>query len=291
MRKRLLMVSVFFLAALISTVTISPIQADIQGINWVGTVYRGYDSFYGAYVYAYKTGSTAQLLVTVDSDYYAGWPIYDYVQVNVSAVKVWFDWGVNYTSTECSEANPKALPPYETYTFRVNFTVPSTDVASNWVSHTYRVYVEHVNGTAGPKGIVGTWTYTPSYRFAVYSTEQANAQETSQKVSVMLASPPTLTSSEADTLWSEAILKSSEGSMYMARGDFTMADSSYQAALSLIDQALSVEKSRGTALENAQMNSYNAALIRASGWVLIGLGAIAFGVGITLYAVRKPRMP
>lgn len=292
MRKKLLVVSVFFLAALISTVTIGPAQADIQSVNWVGTVYKGYDSFYGTYVYAYETGSTAQLFVSVYNDYYVGWPIYDYLQVNVSAVTVWLDWGVNYTSTECSETNPKALLPYETYTFTIDFTVPSTGTASNWVPHSYRVYVEHVNSTTGPKGLVDTWTYTSySYRFAVYAAEQADAQETSQKLSALFASPPTLTSSEANTLWSEAALKRSEGSMYMTQGDFTMANSSFQTALSLINQAMSVEKSRGTALEDSQMNSYNAALTRAYGWVLIGFGAIAFGAGVILFAVRKPKFP
>lgn len=85
--------------------------------SFIGPLYRGTDNFYGTSVVAYKAGTNATLTVSVYNDYY-GKPI------NVSAVKIGFDWGKNYTSTDVSETSPVQIKPYQTLVFNIFFVVP-----------------------------------------------------------------------------------------------------------------------------------------------------------------------
>src|SRR4030042_3763925 len=127
--------------------------------------HNSYDDFYGASVTGYEENTTAILVVNVYNAYHV-------VQVNVSKVTVGFDWGVNYTS---SIADPYAIQPFESHVFTVTFTVPSVLMASNFVTHSYVIYVEHVNSTAGFKELVSAWTRSDD-GFVVFSSDQADAR-------------------------------------------------------------------------------------------------------------------
>src|SRR3989304_4042894 len=107
MRKISIIMSAFLLVTLISMPIIGTAQAAIQQFTWLPPYeYRGYDStFYQTYIVAYKTGATASLQIPVYSDTYVGHPYHSYRPTNVSAVKIGFDWGTNYTSTEVSMDN------------------------------------------------------------------------------------------------------------------------------------------------------------------------------------------
>lgn len=317
--------SIFLLATLISMPIIGTAQASIQTFTWLPPyVIRGSETmFYQTYIVGYKTGETASLQVLVDT--YLGYPYYGYRPTNVSAVKIWFDWDINYTSTEASIDNPIQIPAYQTRIFTINFTVPSTTVASNFVAHTYTIYVEYVNATTGPKRIVGTmqisWnSVSPSYRFAVYSADQADVMDLVIKYqSHYSAYPPTptyFTSIQARLFAGQAVIEATTGSLRYTRGNVTGAKIQYQTALNLYEKALSTERDWGTTTQaatlnltkvnaeaalknaNAAMTEANAAMIVANAtmyqsyaWLLFGIGFIIISIGVFVYAAKKPRIP
>ena len=165
----------FVLCAVVLVIALKmpPAGASIGNYNWISSTARNeYDSFYGSYVTAYEENTSAFLVVSVSNDLYV-------VQLNVSAVKVGFDWGVNYSSSECSIDNPFGIASSQAHIFTINFTVPSALFASNLVTHGYTIYVESVNSTTGPKRIVTSWTMNGN-AFAVFSTDQAAAHEYAQ---------------------------------------------------------------------------------------------------------------
>lgn len=298
MRKMTAILFSFLLTVLISISTINLAQATISSYNWIASIYRGYDEFYGSHVVAYEAGSNAILAVSVYSDYYVGYPYYDYRPVNVSAVKVGFDWGRNYTSTEASEANPVQIEPYQSRVFTVDVNVPETIVASNLVTHTYTIYVEHVNSTTGAKEIVDTWTESGYPNFAVYTEDQADAQESYQELDALRYMTPLFITSEARIAWTQHQIEKSIGSTYYRRGDFTNAKTHYQTALDLVNQSFSAEATRGTGLEDALTNFMNKAG-EASGTqsqafmilsVGVSVGIILIGVGVIIYATAKRKM-
>lgn len=277
-----LYLSLSILVSMALTITAIPVSASISSYNWIGETYVGSDGFFGTYVSAYESGSQATLLVNVYNNYYAGNPYWTYRPVNVSAVKVWCDWNINYTSTEVSENIPVVIEPSQYSTFKIVFTIPNTTVASNLVTHNYRIYVEHVDGTTGVKKIVDTWTYSGS-NLAVYSSDQADCMEISQKYS-SLNSPPTFRYPEAEILWSKAMLESSIAQTSYTRGDFASARTHYQTMNDLINQAFNTEAIKGSNTTDA---TTNATMIQSYGSLLLGLGVILFGVGIIIYGLRK----
>jgi hypothetical protein len=131
-----IMLILLLLCMLTLAFNIQPVKATISGYEWVEPTYYGYDPFFGAVVVAYRSGSFAKINITVFND--ASLPI------NISAVKLGFDWGINYSSTEVSSQNPYTLMQYEDHTFQVHFTVPSTDIASTTVLHVFTIWVEYV---------------------------------------------------------------------------------------------------------------------------------------------------
>lgn len=285
----------FLLATLISMSAFSPAQAQhISDYKWIGACYDSYDYFYDDYVVAYETGTTAKLVVDIYSHWWVKPPINDYVPVNISAVKVGFDWGVNYTSTECSEASPVQIEPGERRVFAVTFTVPPTTTASNLVVHWYTIYVEHVNSTTGPKKIVDTDTeYNDN--FAVYSSDQADAQELAQKLDDYEYPAPAAgvinyyrsDCFEARVLWEEGDNEEALGDDFYNSGNFTSAKTHYENAQTKYNEALSILSSRGKELENADITSANAAMYEALAWVIFGIGIVFIGIGVIIYAVHK----
>lgn len=290
MQKRtLLLFSLLSLLIPLATMNIMTVNASISTKNWIGQTYEGSDSFLETSVTAYRTGSTAKILVQVYNDFYVGSPYFGIRPVNVSAVKVWLDWNIYYTSTECSQDNPLVVQPYQYRTFTITFTVPATTNASNLFAHNYRIDVEHVHTTwAGPKNIVGTWTYSGT-GFAVYSAEQADSMQIYQKYSGI--PKPTFTSPEAQILWTRALVESSIGARSYGIGNFTDAKIHYQTMDSSIQQAFQTEATKGGAYTDSQTYSNNitanATMMQSYGYILLGLGLTLFGVGTVIFVMRK----
>jgi len=301
MKKPFLIVTTLLLSTLISVSMIAKVGANsIQWWSWRGYVYFGYDSFYGENVVAFKEGSTATLFVSVRNDFAPDKPI------NVSAVKVGFDWGTNYTSTQATLPSPVVMQHDEIRVFTVSFTVPNASIVSNLYLHDYKIYVEHVNATTGAKQIVETWvkySYTEPYFFAVYSVDQADAREKSQIISGM--SMPSFNSTVAKLWWSKATNETTLGGILYSQGDFAGAKEHYGTAISLRNQAISAEETTTGGIQDAELTliqaqaeSFKAQASYLNGlssmWVLIGVAAVLFAIGYIIRgfaALRKPTPP
>jgi hypothetical protein len=292
MDKSSLVVVVLCALFLFSVMNIPTSRASIGNYNWMGTMIRNsYDDFYGTSVTGYEEGSTANLVVAVANDYFlAG-------QINVSAVKVGFDWGINYSSSECSTDNPFVIPMFQYHVFNVNFTVPSVLMTSNLVTHGYTIYVEHVNSTSGSKRVVGSWT-TSGSSFAVFSTDQADAYNFKQAINAYPTSTfdniPLLTANARQLMLESSAAKSIASSAY-ARGDFGTAKTQYNMSLNFIQQAWSNETSKWSTFEDAFVD-----ILRGGGtlltfqgyaWILFGIGFTLMSIGVLVYLTRRKPQP
>lgn len=296
MKKPFLLVTILFLSALASASMISSVRAATDIIDWWswnGATYTGSDTFYGKDIVAFEEGKTAVLFVGVKNVYSGTKPI------NVSAVGVGFDWGTTYNSTQTTQASPVSVPPLETRVFAVSFTVPNASIASNLYLHDYKIYVEHVNATTGPKKVVETWIEYLHY-FAVYSVDQADAREMSRIISGM--SMPSFNSTTAKLLWSKATNETTLGGILYSQGDFAGAKAHYTTALSLRNQAISAEQATTggiqdaeLALIQAQAESFKAQASYLNGlssmWVLIGVAAVLFAIGYIIRGFATLRRP
>lgn len=298
MRKILIWTLVFLLSASILMLTVDRVQAvDYSPISrsWIGCAFKEHDPFYDKKVFAYETGSTAILVVTVKNDYSMPPPITG-KQLNVSTVRVSFDWGTNYT---ISFDPPVEVPEDESRVFTVTFSVPGTSVASNLFLHAYTIFVEHVNSTTGPKKVLEENTIKRAYDpdFAVYSTVQADAQELNQTLSGM--PEPTYYyyySYEAKLICLRADNETATGSLCYIRGDFADAKMHYQKALDLRSQAYSTAESYASRYDNAMIRQLESTANVFSGlstaMTLIGAATVLFGVGYiikNLGNLRKPK--
>lgn len=301
------------IAALVATA--GSAQAAVQSpVYWIDTDFRGSDPFYGTNVNAYREGSTAKAVFRLYNDYFE-WP--SYRTVNVSAVHIWMDWNQNFSSTFDP---PLQVAAFQTQAFTVEFTVPSTANVSNIYPHTWRIYVEHVNATSGPKAIVDTWTYYPSFPFsdsyfAVYSAVQSDATNLYIELNAKISYAPSFSSYEAQLFWSKTQTERNIGrDMYHIYGDFAGAETHYQAGLSNFDNAMAAETAYDDARDrvyieqqeaniaesnamaeaavteaNAALRIADAVLNQSYAWILFGIGFIIIGAGVLVYAYRKPQ--
>jgi hypothetical protein len=265
-------------------------RASITNYNWIDTVARSqYDEFYGTFVTAYEENTSALLVVGVSNDIYS-------VPLNVSAVTVGFDWGVNYSSTECSPANPFVITSGQSHVFTINFTLPSALLASNLVTHGYTIYVESVNSTTGPTALVSSWTMSGD-DFAVFSMDQASAYEYEQE---LLAYPtsnngiPFLSANARQLLQESNVAKTLGGDSY-SQGDFSAAATYYQSALDELQQAWSNETSEWTTVENAitslLQGGGNLLTMQGYAWLLFAVGFLIMSFGVLIYLTRKRTLP
>jgi hypothetical protein len=266
-------------------------RASINNYNWIPTVVRNqYDDFYGSLVTAYEENTSAFLVVSVSNDYYVG-------QLNVSAVKVGFDWGVNYTSSECSPDNPFGIASSQSHVFMINFTIPSALFASNLVTHRYTIYVESVNSTTGPKGIIIGWT-TSGIGFAVFSTDQAAANEYKQQVNAYPTSNfngiPFLTANARQLLQESNVAKTLASDSYK-RGDFSKAAAYYKNSLDSIQQAWSNETSKWSTFEDAiasiLQGGGNLLTMQGYAWLIFAVGFLIMSIGVLIFLARRRTPP
>jgi hypothetical protein len=288
MRKVTLFCAITCVLLILSVGIISPVKASISNFNWIGAIIRnGYDEFYGAPVTAYEENSTASLVVNIYNSNYPS------SQINVSAVKVGFDWGQNYTSTECSTSNPVQIAYYQSHVFTVTFTVPSVSSASNFVTHGYTIYVEHVNSTAGPKEIVGQWTDSES-GFAIFSADQAAAYDLKTQLESYPSSYFFFTAKARELLTTSTVEKNAAG-RYYDRGSFNSAKTHYQNAITLIQQAYSNETQKFSGFEDAfaglLKGGENLLNMEGYAWLLFGIGFVLISIGSLIFLSRKRPTP
>lgn len=289
--KKTMMCIVLCAAVLVAVLNMPAGRASINNYNWISTAVRNqYDSFYGSYVTAYEENTSAFLVVSVSNDYFGG-------QLNVSAVKVGFDWGVNYSSSECSIDNPFGLASSQSHVFTINFTVPSALFASNLVTHSYTIYVESVNSTIGPKRTVTSWTMNGN-GFAVFSTDQADAYEYEQEVNAYPTSNfngiPFLTANARQLLQESNVAKTLATSSY-SRGDFSSAATYYKSSLDSIQQAWSNETSKWSTFEDAIVSILqgggNLLTMQGYAWLIFAVGFLIMSFGVLIYLSRRRTLP
>jgi hypothetical protein len=288
MRTVALFFMVFCALLILCAGIVSPVKASIGNINWIGATTRNeWDGFYGASVTAYKENSTASLVVSVYNSNYS------LSQINVSAVKVGFDWGQNYTSTECSTSNPFPIVNYQSHVFAVTFTVPLVSSVSNFVTHGYTIYVEQVNSTTDPKRIVGQWMDSES-GFAIFSADQAAAHD----LVTQLDSYPSyyffFTAKARELMAMSNVERSAAGDYYM-RGSFNSAKIHYQNAITLIQQAYSNETQKFSGFEDAfaglLKGGENLLNMQGYAWLLFGTGFLLISIGSLIFLSRKRPNP
>lgn len=269
--------------------------------KWMGYAFHGFDSFHGATVYAYEYNSTAILSVTVNNDYVAD------KSLNISALKVWMDWGINYTSEMTTMIDPYVIPWGETRVIPIEFEVPSPNIVSNNAVYGYTIILEYVNSTTEPKKIIGSDEIFAGLDFVVYSNDQAEAQKTMIIVDEMLetTNPNDFNSTNAKIFWIKAENETFVAETSYSRGDFGDAKAHYQKAIEMINEAFTAEQAKGGGFDDAQVDLLKAQAesMRASAsyfsglsnmWTLIGVAAVLFAIGYIVRGVgvfRKPQAP
>jgi len=296
MKKILVFASVMLALGLASTMIVNVANAEIESTSWLGSFYSWEkDDYYDEKVYGYEENSQAMLLVEVKNHLTK--------LMNVSAIIVGFDWGVNYTTTL---ASPVALKAGETHFFTANFTVPDTTVASNLYLHGYTVYVKHINATGGLAGtMTKAYTSDPDRLFAVYSEDQADAREISKIISRISRPTGGFNSTAANLSWTKADNETAIAETLYKQGDFEGAKTHYSRALDYENQAFVIEQALTGGIQDAQLalveaqaKSYEATANYLNGlssmWVLIGVAAVLFAIGYIIRGfatLRKPLPP
>jgi hypothetical protein len=269
--------------------------------KWMGFAFHGFDSFHGATVFAYEYNSTAILSVTIHNDYVTD------TNLNISALKVWMDWGINYTSDMTSMIDPYVIPWDETRVIPIEFEVPGPNIVSNNALYGYTIILEYVNATTEPKRIIGSDSMFAGLDFVVYSSDQVEAQKTMIIVDEMFdtTDPDDFNSTKARISWIKAQNETFIAETSYIRGDFGDARTHYNQAMVMINDAFDAEQAKGGGFDDAQVDLLKAQAesMRASAsyfaglsnmWTLIGVAAVLFALGYIvrgLGALRKPQAP
>jgi hypothetical protein len=283
MKKSILAITAFVLLALVSI----PAYSSISGTTWLGTAFRGTDTYYSQDIVAYRTGSTAVLKVTVTNT--------EGTAINLTKVWVTFDWGASYVSTEvnATATGRITIRNGEIRVIFINFTVPDISVASNLYTHSYVI-------TANFTGGLPPYT-TSGNNFAIYSTDQADAMNLADIIA-SFPQPSSWQSAQAQILVNEAKNETATAARYYQQGNFGTAKQSYNNALNDLNQAWNVEQSYLTTLQDlqiqqtqAQIRSLDAMTSFFNGlstmWVLFGIGWVLLGLGYIVKWLRKRPEP
>lgn len=296
LKRKIVIVGILCILVLVLTANAPSVHASITNWNWIGAVTKGtFDDFYGVPITAYEENTTAIFVLNVYNDYTFAFAN----QINVSAVKVGFDWGQNYTSSECSITDPFVIPLYQSHLFTVTFTVPSVLVASNFVTHSYTAFVEQVNSTSGAQQMITpTWTQSGS-GFAVFSSDQTDAYESREQIdaypsTTTIGGLPILTAQARELIVQSTVAKTLADNYYM-QGDFSSAKQYYGNSLNYIQEAFSNETQQWTSIENSLTNLINGGssllMFQGYAWLLFGFGFLLMGIGVLIYLARKRTPP
>jgi len=297
--------TVCFLAFLLMLMALTTsVQApDGSHFKWVDPAYMGPDMFYGP-SYPYKT--IVGYLEETDWTFTTSWTNHDSDPLNVSAIRIYFDWGKNYTH---SFSTPLQIMPSNTEIFQVSNTTPSTEEAPELWTHEYIVYIDRVNSTSPPYENLSPIGVYGGNDFAVLSADHLECLKIFTKFGIFTSSmgggwPSMMTGlpniTETQVLFTKLYLKLMQGMQYYQMGLFGTAKGHLQDADAFMTEALTVWNVTGTAMEdadmarkNAEANYYNglanSTLVNAYGWLLFGLGWVFIGIGIIIYGAKKPK--
>lgn len=289
---------------------VTPVRASTIGGAWVGPAFSGYDPYYRASIIGYVASTNWNFSFSWMND--VGMPI------NISAVRVYFDWGKNYTT---SYSTINQVMPGMTQTFTVyNATPPIAEAPELW-THQYYVYIDYVNNTVTPYQVIGSYQMVHGYYFAVLSADHLDCLNLWSKLdnvywftssgmpaatsAATLYGPTDITS--VYIMFEKAHMEFTLGEDILAAGVFGEAKTHLTNADTMYSQALDTWNLRGTAIEDASLNNtiaqtnlYNAqadatrksgdaSLVNAYGFLLFGLGWTFIGLGVIVYSLRKPK--
>lgn len=297
-------VAIISLMALLLLIPTQIANAGIDHFSWINPT-LGEDPYYDDDVIAYKTGTWWNISLSIYNDYLTPPPPPRiYLPINITAIKVYFDWGKWYNYTL---STPIRLEPFDVKVINVgNVTPPLTEAPEFWL-HSYTVYVEYL-----PEGAtaVSTWTSSGD-SFAVMSDDHFTAFQLYNKLIWLKGSSIPMmyiNVTEAQVLMLKAFMEYTSGEQYYTSGAFADAKTHLQNADNYFNAALTAWSVQGTAFENAMLEYYqalgnatkkqadaeliqaNAALNNSYGWIFFGLGWVLIGIGIIIYGARKPKV-
>jgi hypothetical protein len=278
--KKLLLMLVLPLSALLiplahAQVTITP--------AWIGATFTGFDPYYcptfgscTTPIHAYKTGTTASLVVSLVN---TTPPYYE----NVTSVTFAPDWGINASNT-----TPLRINAGQVKTVTITFQVPDTATATNTVRHAYTIFVRFTTNNPGLPGVQNTNSgeFTD---LAVYSADQATAISLMQQFGLPSTSLATTVSpcgfgsfktSEALSLCLQSQQQVNLGLALYSAGNFTGSKTVLQNAVGLWNQAISTESSKGATIQQG-------AILGSYGSLLLGIGGIIGAIALVIYASMR----
>ena len=244
---------------------------------WTGTYFKGLDPYYGTTVSAYKQGTIATLVLAITNLFGQ--------YINVTGANVIMDWAGNYPTSGISSTNPVRINSDTQATVTITFTVPTT--VTNLVVHGFTGTVNYTR-----PGVVGQQQADfGGTGFAAYSSDQATDISLMQQLG--LTSTFSLTAiglcgfggssfktTEGSSLCLQASQQAALGQALYSSGNFTGSKTYMQNAVSLWNQAITAENTKGASIEQGTT-------LGGYGGLLLGIGAIIGGVAAIIYAFRR----
>lgn len=298
-------VRVYFLmfSLMLMALTTSVKAPNGSHFRWVNPAYMGPDMFYDT---SYPYDTIVGYLEETRWNFTTSWINHNPSPINVSAIRIYFDWGKNYTY---SFSTPLQIMPGNTQTFQISNMTPSIGEAPELWTHQYTVYIDHVNSTSPPyENLFPIWVYGND-DFAVLSADHLECLKIFTKFGIFATSmsggwPPVMTDlpniTETQVLFTKLFMKLQQSMQYYQMGLFDTTKTHLQEADTFMTEALNSWNETGTAMEDANMGQKNAeanyhnalansSLVNAYGWLLFGLGWVFIGIGIIIYGARKPK--
>jgi hypothetical protein len=289
---------------LISVALITPAKAaDGSPYGWVEPAYVGQDVHYDRYIVGYLTGTNWNFTFS--------WTNYYGYQINVTALRMYFSWGKNYT-TAYSAPLPVAAGVTKIFSF-VNVTPTLPEAPEQIGPFWYEVYIHHANNTVAPYNDMVITPDIYGSNFAVLSENHLACLNLWAKYYMFYMGDSLMTLpqgsmfpfganiTEVQVLLTRAMFELEQDMQIFEAGVFGAAKTHLQTGDTYFNNALTAWDDRGTAIEDADLASkeaqtaYYTALgdankMNAYGWILFGLGWMFIGLGIIIYAFRKPKV-
>lgn len=265
----------------VAAASIAPANA-ITEKTWLNPAFVGEDDSTGvSNMVGYVEGTNWNLSLIWSNPY-----IY---QVNVSSIRVFFEWGKNYT---WRYSTPMGIKSSATQTFNIYNATPSTEEIPEYIAYRYTVYIDTVDGAGVPLASIeaGDW---PPY-FEVLSSDHLACLNIIAKLSA--SGFPTIPTSNDITrvnfLLKQADIEYEQGRRLFLSHAYVSAKPHLENADSLYTQALNAWNIIGSNNENVTTNNQiamgNATLNISYAWMFFGIGWILIGIGVIVYSARKP---
>jgi hypothetical protein len=302
MKGKIAVILCLLILPLISLAFVTPAKAaDGSSYGWVEPAYVGEDMYYDTNIVGYLTGTNWNFTFS--------WVNYYNYQINVTALRMYFGWGKNYTS-----AYSTTIPAGATKIFSfVNVTPTLLEAPEQIGPFSYRVFIHHANNTVAPYNdmVIDPGIY--NYNFAVLSPDHLACLNIWAKYTMFFGSSPLMmlpqgsmfpfgsNITDVQVKFLKAMLELEQGMQIFQAGVFGTAKTHLQAGDAYFTDALTTWSTKGTAIEEADLASkqaqttYYTALgdankMNSYGWILFGLGWMFIGIGIIIYGARKPKV-